>query len=485
MICNNCHTENPDDAVFCKGCGERLDGKLVCPVCGSTYEEGAVFCANCGTRLDGKTTCKQCGAVYEGNFCPVCGTPANEEANAPKAVAAPETAPAAKEEKQEQEKQEKQEQEQPEEKPKKSITWKKVLITIGGVLAMLAAALTLIFSMFIGFEVVALPADSSLENFGSAVSGMGAHNIFYYFFENFKDATEMLQTLGEVNSITVFAIYIKALLGTLIAAGTLITVLTLSIKTATRYISYMRNGVDCDFGKCAYGTVLAYIAGIAGLYALEYFSVTMTYSGLDISVGIKMNGTTVAGLVVGSVLIACYLGFCTAVRGKAILRKRTLCELICSAIGIVILVLLTYFSANTCAQFTSGNSTISYGFSNIFYLNGIRSIYDTENNVWLDFLLSLTSFVLLGIIIILAAQEMTERMRAFERNTFITLGHAVAIVILSVIFTVMAVLVTNRFMGEGSEDVTLGYSAIIAVPILAALNLARVITQTILQKSFK
>lgn len=34
MNCQFCNAENVDDAVFCKECGKRIDGKTVCPACG-------------------------------------------------------------------------------------------------------------------------------------------------------------------------------------------------------------------------------------------------------------------------------------------------------------------------------------------------------------------------------------------------------------------------------------------------------------------
>lgn len=67
MECKFCSTENSDNAVYCKNCGKRLDGKIVCPLCGKTTDAGA-YCEMCGARIDGKVVC-ECGAIVEGNYC--------------------------------------------------------------------------------------------------------------------------------------------------------------------------------------------------------------------------------------------------------------------------------------------------------------------------------------------------------------------------------------------------------------------------------
>lgn len=73
MECKFCSTENSDNAVYCKNCGKRLDGKIVCPSCGKTTDAGA-YCEMCGARIDGKVVC-ECGAIVEGNYCLQCGRP--------------------------------------------------------------------------------------------------------------------------------------------------------------------------------------------------------------------------------------------------------------------------------------------------------------------------------------------------------------------------------------------------------------------------
>ena len=49
------HHKNPDDAVFCNECGERLsrvtNTSHICPKCGMRNPIEAIYCRECGTKL--------------------------------------------------------------------------------------------------------------------------------------------------------------------------------------------------------------------------------------------------------------------------------------------------------------------------------------------------------------------------------------------------------------------------------------------------
>jgi class 3 adenylate cyclase len=49
MKCPKCQHENPSDAGFCNGCGQKLE--LTCPGCGKTNPPGSSFCNGCGHNL--------------------------------------------------------------------------------------------------------------------------------------------------------------------------------------------------------------------------------------------------------------------------------------------------------------------------------------------------------------------------------------------------------------------------------------------------
>jgi len=57
MTCNECGTENKDDALYCANCGEKLEApetaghEKKCPECGFDNPAGGKFCARCGIEL--------------------------------------------------------------------------------------------------------------------------------------------------------------------------------------------------------------------------------------------------------------------------------------------------------------------------------------------------------------------------------------------------------------------------------------------------
>lgn len=84
MFCNSCnHPIKDPDALFCPGCGERLDKENGCAVCGKPYEPNAKFCGRCGTPVGSNIArcwsplyCKESGsAILPGDHhfrCKAC-----------------------------------------------------------------------------------------------------------------------------------------------------------------------------------------------------------------------------------------------------------------------------------------------------------------------------------------------------------------------------------------------------------------------------
>ena len=53
-VCPNCKTKNPEKALFCVKCGNKLEKKLKvkCQSCGIENPSDAKFCVNCGETLN-------------------------------------------------------------------------------------------------------------------------------------------------------------------------------------------------------------------------------------------------------------------------------------------------------------------------------------------------------------------------------------------------------------------------------------------------
>jgi len=64
--CTTCDKDNPADALFCQGCGRRLE--LTCTACAAVNSRDANFCKKCGTRLTADPSPTTLSANAQGAF---------------------------------------------------------------------------------------------------------------------------------------------------------------------------------------------------------------------------------------------------------------------------------------------------------------------------------------------------------------------------------------------------------------------------------
>ena len=279
MECKFCSTENSDNAVYCKNCGKRLDGKIVCPSCGKTTDAGA-YCEMCGARIDGKLVC-ECGAIVEGNYCLQCGRPspkikfkpadARQRAAAYAATDGSYVAP-----------------------------WQKIVKIVSSSSAMLGVLMAFIFVFMIGVK-----ADLK----GKAPSEISAlfdlnlsEKIWYYFGDAYSEIQDSLLSMTEYSGQYATSLYINAVFGTIIASLTLIGVCVGAVITTVSFVKHFTEKKEFNF-KAAVFTIGTYLAGSMAMLALEYVKVAAkgyTSSGsattINCKFGTVFDGATAFGV---------------------------------------------------------------------------------------------------------------------------------------------------------------------------------------------
>lgn len=271
MECKNCKTVNSDDAVFCKNCGTRLDGKKNCPSCGAVIDEDSVYCNACGARVDGKVVCKTCGTVHEGAYCPQCGSKTQAVGVKTERHANGATAKAAI-------------------KPSQILNY----ISLGLVIAV--AVMSIIFVCFIG---VTLDKGGASESIG----------IFDYFGKEFEDAKSALNEIqGNYTAGFKDSLYLPAILGLISVIVSLLGTVAFAITGVVKGILNLvrKNGKSATVWALL--AFVFYMFGASMIMSVNAVSISATSSWVAANAKAVFNGATIAGIVLCTVTVAGIVG---------------------------------------------------------------------------------------------------------------------------------------------------------------------------------
>lgn len=457
MVCRSCSTENADDAVFCKHCGKRLDGQKTCPRCERLNTEDSIFCTYCGTRLEAKP--KRVGGM------PV------PDAASDAAV------------------------------PEMNANTKEMLRLAGNILALLLAAVSLLFVCLIGMGVSASMGSSQIDA-GAFGIDAGFSNLFYFFHDAYRDVSDTLQGLVVYGGVASTSEYLCAILGTVVAAASLAAVVTMCVLTVVRVVANLRGKTEKTADAFAAAAFLSFTAGASLLLLFFSASVKVAVSGANGSCSIGYNGTTVAGLAVGAVLLALTAGLRLVPRRRELLSVAAAYKAIFALSALFCLALAWGFfvsSAGGLVLIASSSERITCSFGALNLISMIGETYAWEefsklySSIFQSYMLSVGAVVTAIATVVLFALLVMRRIRKRGEEdvcsvvlSSVALATAVAHLVLFV--TALSLFAEEYFGVRAVWDLAeyrkFFTNAIVAV-VFTALNLAASAVQYSLAKRAK
>ena len=246
MNCSDCGAENPENAVFCKNCGRRLDGMAVCPACGALTPADGAFCVRCGAKAGASALPlrfpaeKNAALAADGKGAGGAAPIRDRASNGRKS---------------------------------------RILSTVSFWCFAAAALVAMIFFFLIGVAA----------NAGGVTASGAGYDIFYFF----GDTYGLSWPFGSV-------VTAGAAIGTVCTALSLAGTAGCFLFTVVRAVRILLKKTQKGLAAPASMTFLAYACGVA-LYGM---CIAQKAEAAGVSVGLVLNGATVAGLVIGSVVLA-------------------------------------------------------------------------------------------------------------------------------------------------------------------------------------
>ena len=286
MQCFNCGTENPQEATFCKKCGRKLDGTALCSACGKYTPADGEFCIHCGSNRNAPVWLMP--ARFESSVPAAGGAEAAPAATAAMRVCAPAATaqPAPRD------------QRQIKAKVKTDAPAAAAVGMANGIMGKIALILSAVGAL-ISLIFVFLIGNSYSMGVGGVSGGspMG-YSIFHYFGDAYKSVFDTQSVLGN-------AALMGAVIGTVCSVVAIGGTAAAFAFTAVRAVKIFKGKADGGLLAPAATTYAAYVGGAA----LVLVCMAQRAELAGVSTAMVANGGTVAGIVLGGIVIlaACVL----------------------------------------------------------------------------------------------------------------------------------------------------------------------------------
>ena len=442
MDCLVCGTTNADDALYCKHCGKRLDGKQNCPSCGADNDIDALFCNKCGTLLTDTVNKRHPTATSSGEVT-LESVASSQPTN-----------------------------------------WKRVLEIIGWAFAMTGLFFSVLFTFFIG-----MGAKVTGRVDGVSASANLNYNIYYFFSDAYQNISTDITNLTEYEFI---AIYFPRIIGTVVAAGVIVSVITLASISVVRFVKYVRGKSERDFAKLTIATYLVFLIGNVVLLGLQYVSAYSSSLNGTYNLVMEIDSAVKAGVIIGGISLFTFVALRFVVNGKETLQKENVLKLIFGAVAIVICgVLLGILpqGAITIKEVSESNyygtsiEKISYSVSLLtsMYISGSLNAVSTDV-VFISIFALLMQVVM---VVLVAFTLLTQLVNILGVKTKNPLALSIPTFILAICYLGLVVGLKGIMFQGVSNGASVSTTIPIVILVFAVLNFASSILQIVFCNSQK
>ena len=431
MECKLCGTVNTDDAIFCKQCGVRLDGKKSCTFCNAENDLDAKFCNKCGAEFNATVS----SATVKNH--------SNEKAL----------------------------------HESKPFNWKRFLEIVSCISAMSGLFLAILFTCFIGLSV---RTDSGEVSVSYLLGNNTVTNIFYFFSGAYKNLKSITPSLG--NTDQVVAYFIPVVMGTIISAGIIITVLTLAIISIVRLVKYAQ-GRDCrDFAPTTIVAILVYIIGSLTLLGMYHVSQEVTTDLSIVTTSVVLNLPTVAGIILCGICLCIFVVSRVALKGKDIAANNQIVRIILGSISIVLLCVLVSFLPRGAIAVSQKISDGSEQYSLSFFELLKVIILSSPSEPVVEWVISAAAqFVQFCLMVMVVITLFNQLLNLYGKQGSNTLDISIPTLVLAITYFVLTIIleakVKNTLEIENSHCINT-----IIVLVISVLYFVVCVVQTILKR---
>lgn len=437
MECFHCGQENSEDAVFCKYCGQQIEGKITCPVCEKPIDCDSQFCEFCGAAIQPTYESDAINAKSRQSAAPTQSTFTNRS------------------------------------------QWEKANDVCLGIFSMLSVFFSLIFSFFIGIKY----SGNYSADMGSPFVTKVNTNLYYYLGECYENLATIIKGFPDLD---ISNLYFIAVLGTILSIAIIVSAVTFAVISLIRYINYTNGKSTKSYFPFVLASNIAFILGTTLFFAFN--AATGKIETAEIST--KLNSSTIAGLVLSSTFLVLAVICKTASLGKLLAEPINVNKICFSILGVIALAFFIAFTAVPSISIELENNVISFNFVKTLHLFFMLDTVNIDGNMFaaVNVTPEMYAYTIIGLFIEIAvivmafvtiASLLNNMSRHDRPHNINALGMSIAIAVLSTVLLILTIIFDKTLLdfifSDNSESLskTSSYNptSLIVAVVISAVNL--------------